>query len=334
MFGRLILKYRRLLSLTQEELADQSGLSVRTVRRLEAGQSQMPRAASVRRLAAAFQLHGAERESFLQSASGVRANPALMPSGAGELFSVPTFASAVRVAPGALVPPLLAPVTNNIERGGEEARLLAAVDRYRQGRPQVASLEGLADEGKTALAIGVARRVVSGFPSSHFWQYLDGHGHQSQLSDGLARRTEALSELLELRKVLETALIDDAIRALTPQSREALKLVLAQAKERAERGKTFPDQERNFHRLLFADLGNEMLLWLFDLFWVAFDQASPPSNDQKPMDDYQCYACIARAVVSGDSGRARTAVRDYYRSIERRIKARQGDVGDAHARAH
>jgi DNA-binding FadR family transcriptional regulator len=203
MFGRLVLKHRRRLGLTQEELADKSGLSVRTVRRLEAGQSQVPRAASVRRLAAAFHLHGAEWESFLRSASG-------------------------------------------------------------------------------------------------------------------AKDTKALSELLELRKVLETALIEDAMRALTPQSREALKSVLAQAKERAERGETFPDQDRDFHGLLFADLGNEMLLRLFDLFWVAYNRASPPNYGQTPMDSYQWHADIVDAVVSGDSERARTAVREHYLGIEQR----------------
>src|SRR5690606_41036818 len=44
---------------------------------------------------------------------------------------------------------------------------------------------------------------------------------------------------------------------------------------RAERGEDITDQDREFHRLLFADLGNEMLLQLFDLFWLAYHRAAP-----------------------------------------------------------
>ncbi|WP_129668011.1 hypothetical protein [Phytoactinopolyspora endophytica] len=61
----------------------------------------------------------------------------------------------------------------------------------------------------------------------------------------------------------------------------------------AERGEPFPDQDRQFHRLLFVDLGNEMLLQLFDLFWLAFHHAAPTGRGRTPMQIYQAHADIS-----------------------------------------
>jgi DNA-binding FadR family transcriptional regulator len=87
---------------------------------------------------------------------------------------------------------------------------------------------------------------------------------------GLMQGPRALGELVALRKALESAMIADAMRALTPASVAALRAELAAMLERAERKEGFAEQDRAFHRLLFADLGNAMLLQLFDLFWVAY----------------------------------------------------------------
>ncbi|MEV6492418.1 FCD domain-containing protein [Actinoplanes sp. NPDC051633] len=314
-----MLKHRRRLGLTQEELADQSGLSVRTVRRLEAGRSQTPRAASVRRLAAALRLERAEYESFLRSASGTTEDSAPMPTGHhGEMFGGSTVVPSA--SGGWLVLRLPRLATHFIGRDAEVARLLAAIHRYRRARPMAVNVESPTGRGKTAPALDMVDPPADDCP-------LDppGHAGRSPLLSGLVQGTNALSELLELRKVLETALIEDAMRALTPQSRSALHSVLAQAKAHAERGEAVPDQDRDFHRLLFADLGNEMLLQVFDLFWVAFDRASPPSCGRTPMDSYQWHADILDAVDAGDAERARTAVREHYLGIEQRIEDTGGD---------
>jgi polar amino acid transport system substrate-binding protein len=59
--------------LTQEELAERSGLSVRTIRGLERGDIRRPRSASVRQLADALQLTGRAREELVAAARGGQA---------------------------------------------------------------------------------------------------------------------------------------------------------------------------------------------------------------------------------------------------------------------
>ncbi|MFC7529166.1 ATP-binding protein [Actinoplanes sp. GCM10030250] len=68
MVGDLVRANRRRLGLSQEDLAHRAGVSVRGIRKIEARQTGTPRPATVRLLADAFGLVGAERERFFQAA--------------------------------------------------------------------------------------------------------------------------------------------------------------------------------------------------------------------------------------------------------------------------
>ena len=136
---------------------------------------------------------------------------------------------------------------------------------------------------------------------------------------GLMQNRRALRELLALRKTLEAGLIADALPVISDASIAALREVLEAMRERAEQGERFPDLDREFHRLLFADLGNEMLLQLFDLFWQAFHRAAPPDRGRTPADAYQVHVDIFEAIVARDAARARAAIEQHYVGIDSRL---------------
>lgn len=136
---------------------------------------------------------------------------------------------------------------------------------------------------------------------------------------GLMRGPRALGELVALRRTLESAMIGDAMRALTPGSVARLRAVLAAMGERAARGEDIAEQDREFHRLLFADLGNEMLLRLFDLFWLAYHRAAPRAPRRDPVEIHRLHADLLDAVVSGERKRARWAVEQHYVGIAARV---------------
>lgn len=111
MFGEIVRGHRRRLGLTQEELAERTGISVRGIRNLEAGRIRAPRAGTLRVLADAFELDGADRDQFFTSVfveqrpdgisgtpqAGARAldpHPSLM---AGDGWHVARFAVLVRL---------------------------------------------------------------------------------------------------------------------------------------------------------------------------------------------------------------------------------------------
>lgn len=68
MLGDVVRGHRRRLGLSQEDLATRTGISVRTIRKIEAHQTDIPRPATVRLLADAFELEGTERDRFCELA--------------------------------------------------------------------------------------------------------------------------------------------------------------------------------------------------------------------------------------------------------------------------
>lgn len=163
MFGELVARHRRRLSLTQEELAASTGLSARTIRALESDKGQLPRPASVRLLADAFGLTGAEREAFVLATTGTRA-PAQLP----------------------------ADVRGFVGRAGE----LAALDRLTAATSAVviSAVSGTAGVGKTALAIHWAHRAAGRFPDGQLYVDLRGYHPDRPMSpaDALTRFLTAL----------------------------------------------------------------------------------------------------------------------------------------------
>jgi transcriptional regulator with XRE-family HTH domain len=63
-FGCQVRRLRRDARLTQEQLAAKSGISVRTIQQIEGGRVRRPHPESVRLLAAALGVTGAERDRF------------------------------------------------------------------------------------------------------------------------------------------------------------------------------------------------------------------------------------------------------------------------------
>src|SRR5262244_908524 len=70
-FGELLAGFRFGRGLSQDKLADRSGMSVRAIRGLERGQVGRPRWASVSLLADALALSDAERAAFREAAAGL-----------------------------------------------------------------------------------------------------------------------------------------------------------------------------------------------------------------------------------------------------------------------
>jgi tetratricopeptide (TPR) repeat protein/transcriptional regulator with XRE-family HTH domain len=152
MFGDLVRAQRQRLGLTQAEVADRSGLGVRTVRKLEAGQVQAPRPPTVRLLADTFGLTGPDRDQFCRAAAG---------GAAGE--------------PAALVTPAQLPPDLPWFTGRE--RQLAALDALAGAPPtgtRLCTLSGTAGVGKSALAVHWAHRVADRFPDGQLYLNLRG----------------------------------------------------------------------------------------------------------------------------------------------------------------
>jgi len=121
--------------MTQEQLAEHSGVGVRTIGRLESGERADPRPATARRLAQALGLAPEERERLLAAAVGdPPPPPAALPVTRNDL-------------PGDIV--------DFTGRAQEIDQLLATIrlDGSDQSAVVIDAIDGMAGAGKTTLAV-------------------------------------------------------------------------------------------------------------------------------------------------------------------------------------
>ena len=139
-FGTLLREHRAAANLTQEELAERSGISVQAIGALERGDRRSPRPSTVEFLAQALKLDASRREAFVSAARGQPARA--MPS-------------------RQLLSPASEPLTSLI---GREAELASALRLLEPGGTRLLTLAGPPGVGKTRLGQAVAVAARDRFP--------------------------------------------------------------------------------------------------------------------------------------------------------------------------
>ncbi|MEU3232446.1 helix-turn-helix domain-containing protein [Nocardiopsis alba] len=146
-FGPLLRAHRLRAGMTQDELAETSGVSARTISLLETGKRPRPRLTSARVLADALDLGVEAREAFLNTTTSRNE-----PRGAGAFLprDLPDF----------------------VGRDAELRRLAEREDRA--GEVRVTTVDGMAGVGKTAFAVHAAHMLADRYPDGTL--YIDLHG--------------------------------------------------------------------------------------------------------------------------------------------------------------
>jgi len=217
----LLRQWRHRALLTQEQLAERTGLNVRTIRGLESGPARRPRSASVRLLSEALGLDTAEQAALASTVPGAPAqpghdiqaaaepgNPAGLrrhPAGTGSSPGGPatprpppaevTAFAGWAAAPTTLVPAQLPmAVAGFTGRSRELARLDALLDSAAGPAVVISAVSGTAGVGKTALAVLWAHRCRERFPDGQLYVNLRGYDPDRPVTaaDALARFLTAL----------------------------------------------------------------------------------------------------------------------------------------------
>ena len=142
------------------------------------------------------------------------------------------------------------------------------------------------------------------------------------LSYNVWMELDALTDLLQVRRVLEVGMIGQAIHEMRPADHAKLKAVLAQMKTLADRNEEFPEEDREFHRCLFLCLNNKVLLKLLDTFWLMLRRAIENLEiaNVDVMCTYEDHAAIAYAVFTGDIATSQTKLDQHYAGVATRLE--------------
>jgi tetratricopeptide (TPR) repeat protein/transcriptional regulator with XRE-family HTH domain len=189
-FGELVRQFRLASGLSQEELAERSGLAVRTIANMERGRTFRPHRRSVRSLAQALALSASQRER-LDRESRLLAD--LDPAPSQELPD----ALIAGGLPLSVVPRQLPAVVPHFAGRVDELQVLAGMLGETDGAcgaVVISAIAGTAGVGKTALAVRWAHEAAGRFPDGQLYVNLRGYdpGQPVPAADALAGFLRAL----------------------------------------------------------------------------------------------------------------------------------------------
>ena len=141
----------------------------------------------------------------------------------------------------------------------------------------------------------------------------DGLMFHSRLGEGQDDLRTA-SDLADIREILETELIRRVALAGTPDQLERLGALVDSMDERRTRQFELDNVDHQFHRELYSELGNDLVLQLLDVFWAALAsvRGSLPEPFDTPDDAVRKHRAIVAALVARDPDAAEAAVKDHF----------------------
>ena len=177
-FGHLLRQHRTLAGLSQEALAEQSGISTRAVSDLERGVKTRPHPATMRLLADALHLGPEDRAALAQASRPATALPSPEPLAARSTLPLP-----------------------HTSFVGREAERDLAAEMLQAGNIRLLTLTGPGGVGKTRLSLEIARSIASEFPGGVAFVELapvtDGTMVIAALAAALGLREDGERPLLE-----------------------------------------------------------------------------------------------------------------------------------------
>jgi len=140
------------------------------------------------------------------------------------------------------------------------------------------------------------------------------------LAYGMMFGLKELADLLEVRFHIEHSMIDQAVAAVTEEQLQQFNAILDRMHMLLVQGKDYAEEDRLFHRTLWANVKNRSVDKIVDVFWMIFSQArqrTPIPSNPDPLEIYQWHAAIVDSLAARDTEAARVAIVRHYGNIQK-----------------
>ncbi|OEU90733.1 hypothetical protein DB35_02285 [Streptomyces abyssalis] len=134
---------------------------------------------------------------------------------------------------------------------------------------------------------------------------------------------DVMADLIDVRQLIETALAELIIERATPEVMAAMRQLTGTMHEKAEIGREFLDEDREFHMLLMQTTGNALAVQLTGAFWDVHSialGALPGRTDLAQTADV--HVAVLDAIGASDGALLRDAIVRHYAPIRERIGRR------------
>lgn len=138
---------------------------------------------------------------------------------------------------------------------------------------------------------------------------------------GIQFDTNTLSELLQIRHILEMTMIEEAVKKIDDETLAKLDALMDEWEQRSKTGEPFADLDQTFHNILYCVMGNQTLLQLFDVFWVVFANIGDETiHAADPIVTFEDHRAILEAVRARDVEGARCCLEESNKHLPERIR--------------
>jgi DNA-binding FadR family transcriptional regulator len=140
------------------------------------------------------------------------------------------------------------------------------------------------------------------------------------LAYGMMFDLKDLADILEVRFHIEHSMIDQAVAAVTDEQLVQFRAILGRMKALLAQNKEYPEEDRLFHRTLWANVKNRSVGKIVDVFWMVFSQARqrvPIPSNPDPMEIYRWHTDIVDSLAARDNEAARVAIVRHYGNIQK-----------------
>jgi DNA-binding FadR family transcriptional regulator len=135
-----------------------------------------------------------------------------------------------------------------------------------------------------------------------------------------------LGDILEVRFYVEYGMVERAIEAVTPEQLEQLREISEEMRTLAEQGDYAAENDRCFHQVLWANVGNKVVQKIIDVFWGIYWQVRKRTFIPDPADlmkTYERHARIVDALEKKDVAAMQESMIFHYEGIKDRLKVIQ-----------